>query len=113
MLVSVYAMGIVEWVLNNATLRRLALRNMMFRPPSEHNAVIVQGTVGCSWNHCSYCLMYREKKFAIRPVELILADLHKAAGKHGYCFCPTMNFVSGWAVVSFRRFVGACSRPFL
>jgi hypothetical protein len=33
----------------------------IFRPPSEADALIVQATIGCSWNHCTYCDMYRDE----------------------------------------------------
>ena len=33
----------------------------VFRPPSEADAFILQATIGCSWNKCTYCDMYRDK----------------------------------------------------
>jgi radical SAM superfamily enzyme YgiQ (UPF0313 family) len=38
----------------------------LYRPPSEADAYIVQATIGCSWNHCTYCDMYRDKAFRVR-----------------------------------------------
>lgn len=55
----------------------------IFRPPSEADAFILQATVGCSWNHCTYCDMYRDKSFRIRPVEDSLRDIDEAAGAVG------------------------------
>jgi radical SAM superfamily enzyme YgiQ (UPF0313 family) len=52
----------------------------MFRPPSEADALILQATIGCSWNRCTYCDMYRDKpEFRVRPVAESLADLERAA----------------------------------
>jgi radical SAM superfamily enzyme YgiQ (UPF0313 family) len=50
----------------------------IYRPPSEADAFILQATIGCSWNHCTYCDMYRDKSFRVRPLEEILADVHEA-----------------------------------
>lgn len=55
----------------------------LYRPPSEADALIVQATIGCSWNHCTYCDMYREKTFRVRPLEETLEDLDRAARGFG------------------------------
>lgn len=47
----------------------------VFRPPSEANSLIIQATLGCSQNQCSFCGMYKTKRFHVRPVEDILAEL--------------------------------------
>src|SRR5580700_10686448 len=52
----------------------------LYRPPSEADAYIVQATIGCSWNHCTYCDMYRDKEFRVRPLGETLADLEAYAG---------------------------------
>ncbi len=51
----------------------------LYRPPSEADALIVQATIGCSWNHCTYCDMYRAKTFRVRALDEVLADLDSAA----------------------------------
>ena len=51
----------------------------IYRPPSEADALIVQATIGCSWNHCTYCDMYRDKKFRVRELKDVLEDLEAAA----------------------------------
>lgn len=55
----------------------------LFRPPSEADALIVQATIGCSWNHCTYCDMYRDKQFRIRPLAETLEDLERAGDAVG------------------------------
>ncbi|KAF5077129.1 radical SAM protein [Oscillibacter ruminantium] len=50
----------------------------VYRPPSEARSLIVQVTYGCSHNTCAFCSMYKEKRFAIRPLEEILADFRES-----------------------------------
>ena len=50
----------------------------IFRPPSEADALILQATIGCSWNHCTYCDMYRDKEFRVRELRESLRDLEIA-----------------------------------
>src|SRR5689334_22745305 len=47
----------------------------VYRPPSEAGSYILQATIGCSWNACTYCAMYLEKRFRVRPLEETLADI--------------------------------------
>jgi radical SAM superfamily enzyme YgiQ (UPF0313 family) len=55
----------------------------IFRPPSEAYSLILQATVGCSWNHCTYCDMYRDKSYRVRPVGEILEDIETARAEAG------------------------------
>ncbi len=55
----------------------------MFRPPSEADAYIVQATIGCSWNHCTYCDMYIDKRFRVRDLDETLADIEAAGTRYG------------------------------
>jgi len=55
----------------------------LYRPPSESDALIVQATIGCSWNHCTYCDMYREKTFRVRELAEVLAELDHAGAAYG------------------------------
>lgn len=55
----------------------------IYRPPSEADAYILQATIGCSWNHCTYCDMYRDKTFSPRPLDAVLEDVRAAGRAHG------------------------------
>lgn len=47
----------------------------LYRPPAEANSVIIQVTLGCSFNKCSFCTMYETKEFQIRPIEEVFKDI--------------------------------------
>ncbi len=47
----------------------------LFRPPSEGRSLILQITLGCSWNKCSFCEMYTSKQFKARKEDDIFKDI--------------------------------------
>ena len=47
----------------------------LYRPPSEAYSLIIQITLGCSHNRCTFCSMYKDKKFVIKPIEDIKSDI--------------------------------------
>ncbi len=55
----------------------------VYRPPSEARSLIVQVTIGCSHNRCTFCTMYKDKKFRIRSMEEIRSDLDEVRRDYG------------------------------
>jgi radical SAM superfamily enzyme YgiQ (UPF0313 family) len=53
----------------------LAYDYPLYRPPSEADSMIFQVTLGCSFNKCSFCDMYRTKEYAERPWDEIKAEI--------------------------------------
>jgi coproporphyrinogen III oxidase-like Fe-S oxidoreductase len=51
----------------------------LWRPPSEGDNLIIQASIGCSFNHCTFCSMYRSKDYRARPLEDVQADIDQAA----------------------------------
>lgn len=54
----------------------------VFRPPSEAYSLIVQATIGCSHNQCTFCDMYKEKRFRVRRLEEVKADFDLARAQY-------------------------------
>ena len=50
----------------------------LFRPPSEARSLILQLTLGCSWNRCAFCEMYTAKKFKLRRSEDIAQEINQS-----------------------------------
>ena len=55
----------------------------VYRPPSEARSYLLQATIGCSWNCCTYCATYQEKQFRIRPLAETLEDIAMAGRSFG------------------------------
>jgi len=53
----------------------LAYDYPLYRPPSESDSLIFQVTLGCSFNKCSFCDMYRTKEYVERPWEEIRSEI--------------------------------------
>jgi len=47
----------------------------VFRPPSEARSLILQATIGCSHNRCTFCAMYKRKKYRARSLAEIDRDI--------------------------------------
>ena len=51
----------------------------LYRPPSEGRNLIIQATIGCSFNRCTFCSMYKSKMFRGRPLADVFVDIEAAA----------------------------------
>ena len=52
----------------------------IYRPPSEAGSLILQATIGCSHNRCTFCVSFLKKKYRERDLQDIFADIENAAG---------------------------------
>ncbi|MEG1480869.1 radical SAM protein [Clostridium sp.] len=55
----------------------------LYRPPSEGNSLIIQVTLGCAHNKCTFCSMYKSKKFKIKPLEVIKREIDEFRNEYG------------------------------
>lgn len=81
----------------------------VYRPPSEGNSLILQATLGCSWNRCTFCAMYRDKQFRVRKLE----DLYKEIDWYEDQFSPPKKvfLADGDALMAKAGFLGdLCDR---
>jgi hypothetical protein len=45
------------------------------RPPSESESLLIRITRNCPWNRCTFCPVYKDDNFSLRPVEHVLNDI--------------------------------------
>jgi len=54
----------------------------LYRPPAEANNIIIQATYGCSYNHCSFCSMYKSKHFKVRDLSDVYKEIDALASSY-------------------------------
>lgn len=71
----------------------------LYRPPSEAQALIIQVTIGCAHNTCTFCSMYKDKQFRIRDEEEIIRELDEIASSRYATYFDRCFFADGDALV--------------
>ena len=54
----------------------------LYRPPAEANSIIIQATYGCSYNNCTFCSMYKSKKYEVRTLREIYREIDTLAAAY-------------------------------
>ena len=54
----------------------------VYRPPGEWRSFLLQATVGCSYNGCTFCGMYKSKKFYIKDLDETIGDIRETAAMY-------------------------------
>ncbi len=77
----------------------------LYRPPSEANSLILQATIGCSYNRCTFCAMYREKRFRVRPMDELAAEIESVVRSGAAAEVTKVFLADGDALVAKARFL--------
>ena len=68
----------------------------IYRPPSEADSLLIQATVGCPHNKCTFCIVYKNgPKFKVRPTSEIIKDMYAARDQFGPSSVRTMFLPAG------------------
>ncbi|MCX5780456.1 MAG: radical SAM protein, partial [Firmicutes bacterium] len=70
----------------------------IYRPPSEAGSLLIQATIGCPHNKCTFCSMYKGTRFKIRPVQEIKEDLLAARDHYG-AYIESIFFPDGNTII--------------
>ena len=82
----------------------------IYRPPSEADSLLIQATVGCPHNQCTFCMIYKKgPPYRVRPVKDICEDLDAARAAYGE-HVKTLFFPSGNTIAMPTRELAAICR---
>ena len=73
----------VNFYSDSMSLPIIKYNEPVFRPPAEAGSVIIQATLGCSWNKCAFCEMYQSKKFKTRNFEEVRQEIEVLSKVYG------------------------------
>jgi len=59
-------------------------QGMIYRPPSEAESLILQASIGCSHNRCTFCGSFKQKTFRVRSLQEIREDLEETRSYAGH-----------------------------
>lgn len=71
----------------------------VYRPPSEAGSLLIQATIGCPHNKCTFCGMYKGTNFRIRKVADIKNDIRDACDFYGSENVRTIFFPDGNTII--------------
>ncbi|MCB2167666.1 MAG: radical SAM protein [Deltaproteobacteria bacterium] len=82
----------------------------IYRPPSEADSLLIQATVGCPHNKCTFCMIYKQgPPYRVRPVKDICEDIDAARAEYGENV-KTLFFPSGNTIAMPTRELAAICR---
>jgi radical SAM superfamily enzyme YgiQ (UPF0313 family) len=99
-------------VVTEFNLRILFMRyeGPIYRPPSEADSLLIQATVGCPYNKCTFCMVYKKgPPYRVRPVKEICEDLESARKAYGKDV-KSLFFPAGNTIAMPTRDLGAICR---
>ncbi|GGI74842.1 radical SAM protein [Shewanella gelidii] len=65
----------------------------IYRPWMEAQSVLIQTTLGCSNNQCTFCTMFDDKRFQVRDIEDIFLDIEEA--RRSYSHVESIFLIDG------------------
>ena len=71
----------------------------VYRPPSEAGSLIIQLTIGCARNACTFCSMFKDKKFRVRKLDDVVRDLEEVRRYYRDYYIRRIFFADGDALI--------------